>query len=79
MQDYENKDMEESLEYLSIFTKRLYSLLQSVQSKDINLIDKIVIFNFISEIAYNIYTETLNITNLITVKVMRVTKKLKFA
>ena len=49
---------------ISLYSKRLCLLLEYIDFRDINLIEKIIICNFLNEIAYNIKIQTENITHM---------------
>ncbi len=57
--------IDDAKKYISLYSKRLCLLLEYVDFKDINLIEKIILCNFINEIACNIQIETENITQML--------------
>ena len=60
-EDLKNKEAEELLKNIRLNANRLCSILELAYSSNINLIDKIIIYDFAKEIAYNLYAQTLNI------------------
>ncbi len=57
--------IDENKKNIFVYSKRLCLLLKYVDFKDINLIEKIILSNFLNEIAYNIKIETENITQIL--------------
>ncbi len=56
-------DIEENLQYLYLFSKRLCAILRILQNSE-NIVDMLIIINFMEELADNIHRITQNIIDL---------------
>ena len=57
--------IEESIEQICVMSKRLCMILKYTQFKNVNLIEKTILYSLINEIAGNIKIETENTTNML--------------
>jgi len=56
-------DIEENLQYIYLFSKRLCAILRILQNSE-NIVDMLIIINFMEELADNIHRITQNIIDL---------------
>ena len=54
--DFMKSSINESIENITLFSKRLILMLNHIQFKNINLIERIILCNYIEEISYNTKT-----------------------